>query len=169
MNSAERSYNIQKRLIAHAQYIINFLEKGSVIFYQGGSWKLGGSGTLSKIKRGIKRFFQIKKVGSLISVKKIKYFVKHSWNSLLLILQKRWFCPLLELFQTRLRAAIWGESGFHTTKEHDWQPLQTFARSKKTYSKWTFGEVPGGFEPGTQLPNRWKIFGIYAVTYWCIL
>ena len=41
----------------------------------------GGSGTLSKIKRGIKRFFQIKKGESLIFFKEIKYFVKHSWNS----------------------------------------------------------------------------------------
>ena len=101
-------------------------------------------------KGGIKRFFQIKKTGSLISVKEIKYFVKHSWNSLLLILQKRWFCPLLELFKTRLRAAIWGESGFHTTKEHDRQPLQTFARSKKTYSKWTFGKFRVDSNPGPQ-------------------
>ena len=30
---------------------------------------------------GIKRFFQIKKGGSLIFFKEIKYFVKHSWNS----------------------------------------------------------------------------------------
>ena len=71
----------------------------------------------------------------------------------LLILQKRWSFDSvhcwMELLKTRLRAAIWGESGFHTTKEHYRQPLQTFVRSKKTYSKWTFGEVPGGFEPGT--------------------
>ena len=58
--------------------------KGSVIFYQEGggapeNWG-GGSGTLSKLKRGIKRFFQIKKGGSLIFFKEIKYFVKHSWN-----------------------------------------------------------------------------------------
>ena len=58
---------------------------------------------------------------------------------------------MLELFKTRLRAAIWGESGFHTTKEHNRQPLQTFTRSKKTYSKWTFWEKfrVAGFEPGT--------------------
>ena len=39
----------------HAKY------KGSVIFYQEvGLLKIGGSGTLSKIKRGIKRFFKLK-------------------------------------------------------------------------------------------------------------
>ena len=27
MNSAEKNYNIQKHLIAHAQYILNFLDK----------------------------------------------------------------------------------------------------------------------------------------------
>ena len=32
-------------------------------------------------KGGIKRFFQIKKEGSLIFFNEIKYFVKHSWNS----------------------------------------------------------------------------------------
>ena len=32
-------------------------------------------------KGGIKRFFQIKKGGSFIFFKEIKYFVKHSWNS----------------------------------------------------------------------------------------
>ena len=135
----------------------------------------------------------------------------------LLILQKRlvfWFCLVLELFKTRLRAAIWGESGFHptigdwdyiwlkacipyyfcpwkpqdgrrkrkvgenavlglsnpelvrnacfyielvsvtydTTKEHNLQPLQTFARSKKTYSKWTFWKSSGWLDsnPGPQ-------------------
>ena len=41
----------------------------------------GGSGTLSKIKRGDQKIFQIKKGGSLIFFKEIKYFVKHSWNS----------------------------------------------------------------------------------------
>ena len=70
----------------------------------------------------------------------------------LLILQKRWSFDsvhLLELFKTRLRAAIWGESGFHTTKEHNRQPLQTFVRSKKTYSKWTFGKSsPVDSNPG---------------------
>ena len=46
--------------------------KGSVIFYQEGgapeNW--GGSGTLSKIKRGIKRFFQIKRGDHLYFLKK---------------------------------------------------------------------------------------------------
>ena len=32
-------------------------------------------------KGRIKRFFQIKKGGSLIFFEEIKYFVKHSWNS----------------------------------------------------------------------------------------
>ena len=41
----------------------------------------GGSGTLSKIKRGDQKIFQIKKGGSLIFFKEIKYFVKHQWNS----------------------------------------------------------------------------------------
>ena len=41
----------------------------------------GGSGTLSKIKREDQKIFQIKKGGSLIFFKEIKYFVKHSWNS----------------------------------------------------------------------------------------
>ena len=36
---------------------------------------------LLRSKGGIKRFFQIKKGGSLIFFKEIKYFVKHSWNS----------------------------------------------------------------------------------------
>ena len=47
----------------------------------GGLLIIGGSGTLSKIKRGIKRYFQIKKGGSLLFFKEIKYFVKHSGNS----------------------------------------------------------------------------------------
>ena len=70
----------------------------------------------------------------------------------LLILQKRWSFDSVHCWNSSkrgLKAAIWGESGFHTTKEHNRQPLQTFARSKKTYSKWTFGKVPGGFEPET--------------------
>ena len=41
----------------------------------------GGSGTLSKIKRGDQKIFPIKKGSSLIFFKEIKYFVKHSWNS----------------------------------------------------------------------------------------
>ena len=41
----------------------------------------GGSGTLSKIKRGDQKIFQIKKGGSLIFFKEIKYFVNRSWNS----------------------------------------------------------------------------------------
>ena len=43
-----------------------------VIFYRGGGLlKIGlGSGTLSKIKRGIKRFFQIKKGDHLYFLKK---------------------------------------------------------------------------------------------------
>ena len=65
------------------------------------------------------------------------------------MMEPKFKCPLLELFKTRLRAAIWGESGFHTAKEHNRQPLQTFTRSEKTYSKWTFRKVPGGLEPGT--------------------
>ena len=58
--------------------------KGSVIFYQegGGLLKIGGDQVLClRSKGGIKRFFQIKKGGSLIFFKEIKYFVKHSWNS----------------------------------------------------------------------------------------
>ena len=57
--------------------------KGSVIFYQeGGLLKIGGDQVLClRSKGGIKRFFQIKKGGSLIIFKEIKYFVKHSWNS----------------------------------------------------------------------------------------
>ena len=31
MNSAEKNYNIQKHLIAHAQYILNFLDKWQVL------------------------------------------------------------------------------------------------------------------------------------------
>ena len=53
---------------------------------------------------------------------------------------------MLELFKTRLRVAIWGESGFHTTKEHN--------------RNGHLGKVPGGFEPRTpgspvQLSNHW--------------
>ena len=57
--------------------------KGSVIFYQeGGLLKIGGDQVLClRSKGGIKRFFQIKKGGSLIFFKEIKYVVKHSWNS----------------------------------------------------------------------------------------
>ena len=47
----------------------------------GGLLKIGGSGTLSKIKRRDQKIFQVKKLGSLIFFKEIKYFVKHSWNS----------------------------------------------------------------------------------------
>ena len=101
----------------------------------------------------------------------------------LLILQQK--CGLLilsrvgTLKKTRLRAAIWGESGFHTTKKHDQQPLQTFARSKTIYSKWTFGKSSRWIRTRNQdhqsntlttrlqqqLLNRWKLFGIYTVTY----
>ena len=68
--------------------VLNFIfarggQLGKCLFLPGGgapeNW--GRSGTLSKIKRGIKRFFQIKKGGSLTFFKEIKYFVKHSWNS----------------------------------------------------------------------------------------
>ena len=53
-----------------------------VSFSGGGLLKIGGDQVLClKSKGGIKRFFQIKKGGSLIFFKEIKYFVKHSWNS----------------------------------------------------------------------------------------
>ena len=62
----------------------------------------------------------------------------------LLILQKRWSFDSVHCWNSsKLRAAIWGESGFHTTKKHNRQPLQTFGRSKKTYSKWTFEKSSG--------------------------
>ena len=35
VNSAEKSYNIQKHLIAHAQYILNFLDKMASFRWQG--------------------------------------------------------------------------------------------------------------------------------------
>ena len=49
-------------------------------FTRGGLLKIGGQ-VLCLRSKGIKRFFQIKKGGSLIFFKEIKYFVKHSWNS----------------------------------------------------------------------------------------
>ena len=58
------------------------LREVSFFTRRGGLLKIGGrSGTLSKIKRGDQKIFQIKKGGSLIFFKEIKYFVKHSWNS----------------------------------------------------------------------------------------
>ena len=51
----------------------------------------GGSGIFLRSKGGIKRFFQIKKGGSLIFFKERKYFDKHFRTQMefLLILQKR--------------------------------------------------------------------------------
>ena len=61
------------------------LYKGSVIFYQewGAPENWGGGDQILclRSKGRIKRFFQIKKGGSLIFFKEIKYFVKHSWKS----------------------------------------------------------------------------------------
>ena len=55
--------------------------KGSVIFYrEGGSRKLGGGGGIRYFfldQKGIKRFFQIKKGITYISLKETKHFVKH--------------------------------------------------------------------------------------------
>ena len=71
-----------------------FFHKGSVIFYReggGGSSKLGRDQVLFlETKRGIERFFKIKKGGSLILFKEIKYFVKHFRTQMefLSILQK---------------------------------------------------------------------------------
>ena len=58
---------------------------------RGAAENWGGSGTFLKSKGAIKRFFQIKKGGSLILFKEIKYFVKHFRTQMefLLILQKR--------------------------------------------------------------------------------
>ena len=57
--------------------------KGSVIFYQeGGLLKIGGDQVLClRSKGGIKIFFHIKKGGITYIFYRIKYFVKHSWNS----------------------------------------------------------------------------------------
>ena len=60
--------------------VIVMLILGKCHFLPGGgapeNW--GGSGTLSKIQRGDKKIFQIKKGGSLIFFEEIKYFVKGS-------------------------------------------------------------------------------------------
>ena len=63
---------------------ITFLQKlREVSFFTGRgapeSW--GDQVLFLRSKGGIKRFFQIKKGGSLIFLKEMKYFVKHSWNS----------------------------------------------------------------------------------------
>ena len=61
------------RTPAPSQGKCHFLPGGGLLKIWGGE-----SGTLSRSKGGIKRFFQIKKGGSLIFFKEIKYFVKHS-------------------------------------------------------------------------------------------
>ena len=60
-------------------YFDNSWFKGSVIFYrEGGAPENWGDQVLFlRSKGGIKRFFQIKKGGSLIFFEEIKYFVKH--------------------------------------------------------------------------------------------
>ena len=60
------------------------MQLGKCHFLPGGgapeNW--GGDQVLClRSKGGIKRFFKIKKGGSLIFFKEMKYFVKHSWNS----------------------------------------------------------------------------------------
>ena len=59
------------------------LREVSFFTRRGGLLKIGGGDQVLclRSKGGIKRFFQIKKGGSLIFFKEIKYFVKHSWNS----------------------------------------------------------------------------------------
>ena len=70
-------------LVSNLAYDI-FLFPGKCHFLPGGggapeNW--GDQVLCLSSKGGIKRFFQIKKGGSLIFFKEIKYFVKHSWNS----------------------------------------------------------------------------------------
>ena len=68
-------------ILGYAKYFLCL--KGSVIFYQevGAPENWGDQVFCLRSKGGIKRLFQIKKGGSLIFFKEIKYFVKHSWNS----------------------------------------------------------------------------------------
>ena len=74
------------------QNLWNGLREVSLFTRRGGLLKIGGDQVFFlRLKGGIKRFFQIKKGGSLIFFKERKYFDKHFRTQMefLLILQKR--------------------------------------------------------------------------------
>ena len=71
----------------------------------------------------------------------------------LLILQKRWslILSIVGTLQNEVKSCNLGRVWipYHQRQEHNRQRLQTFARPKKTYSKWTFGKSSGWIEPET--------------------
>ena len=84
------------------------LIKGSVIFYMeggGGAPENWGIRYFFLDQKGIKRFFQIKKGGSLIFFKEIKYFAKHFRTQMefLLILQKRCYFESVSFWNSSKR------------------------------------------------------------------
>ena len=72
---SRRHFLVDDRLV-----ILGTLDKGSVTFYleEGGSRKLGGSGTSLRSKRGDQKiFFKLKREDHFYFLKETKYFVKH--------------------------------------------------------------------------------------------